>query len=647
MGEFAKQIQLRRGTTAEHASFVGAEGEVTMDTTKKTLVIHDGRTIGGFPVPTRDEIVNKVDRSELDNYRPKNNKITINDLDEDLKTEVKTKYNDTEIKQSISDLQTGKLNRSELTAELANYRKTSTKIGLTDLDTTVSDSINSIAGINNSLSEVNSTLQNKANSSDLENFREKETKIEESDLSNSIKNTLSNVNTNTSSINALTARMSDVERDIDSLKNNSGSGSGGSVNLDGYATTEDLNNAVSNIENSIAEANRTHATITKVESLETTVNDNTSKISTIEGKIESINTTIEGIKNNGGSSSGDGGGSSDVSSAEFNALKSTVEKNTAGVSENKTNISANTSSINSLDTRVTTVESSVANAKNVADEAKRTADSLSSSIESAVSLGNTNKSNISSLTETVNGYSSRLNTAESNANDAKTTAAEASTSINLINKNIGSNENAESILGRITNLERNSGVGVKHNELDGLNEGDYLHLTASEKDDYLAMSGTLAELIVNFNALKKQVESGSTSSGSTNVYTDNQGRVRQLKFNIFFTTNSSSRELKKFKKFNENGYSLPTAEDYAGPNYEDDIFVLSNIEMYYHGIADYPNASGTYLPREGVDESLDINDTNFPVKAYNYDPETGLLTFTGKGTSNIYLFEFRVYEPLS
>lgn len=43
----AKELRLRRGTTAQHAAFRGAEGEVTVDVTKDTLVIHDGVTVGG------------------------------------------------------------------------------------------------------------------------------------------------------------------------------------------------------------------------------------------------------------------------------------------------------------------------------------------------------------------------------------------------------------------------------------------------------------------------------------------------------------------------------------------------------------------------------------------------------------------------
>ena len=50
----ATQVQFRRGTTAEHTSFKGADGEVTVDTSLKTVVIHDAITNGGFPVLRND-----------------------------------------------------------------------------------------------------------------------------------------------------------------------------------------------------------------------------------------------------------------------------------------------------------------------------------------------------------------------------------------------------------------------------------------------------------------------------------------------------------------------------------------------------------------------------------------------------------------
>lgn len=43
-------FQRRRGTTAQHASFTGLNAELTVDTTKKTVVVHDGSTAGGFPL---------------------------------------------------------------------------------------------------------------------------------------------------------------------------------------------------------------------------------------------------------------------------------------------------------------------------------------------------------------------------------------------------------------------------------------------------------------------------------------------------------------------------------------------------------------------------------------------------------------------
>jgi hypothetical protein len=53
----ASRIKFRRGSTTEHASFTGAEGEITVNTTKDTLVVHDGATAGGF----------EMMRSDLDN----------------------------------------------------------------------------------------------------------------------------------------------------------------------------------------------------------------------------------------------------------------------------------------------------------------------------------------------------------------------------------------------------------------------------------------------------------------------------------------------------------------------------------------------------------------------------------------------------
>jgi hypothetical protein len=46
----ATQVQLRRGNNTQTLAFTGAEAEITVDTDKETVVVHDGSTAGGFPL---------------------------------------------------------------------------------------------------------------------------------------------------------------------------------------------------------------------------------------------------------------------------------------------------------------------------------------------------------------------------------------------------------------------------------------------------------------------------------------------------------------------------------------------------------------------------------------------------------------------
>ena len=48
------QVQFRRGTTGETGTFTGAVGEVTVNTSLNTCVIHDGATPGGFSLLRSD-----------------------------------------------------------------------------------------------------------------------------------------------------------------------------------------------------------------------------------------------------------------------------------------------------------------------------------------------------------------------------------------------------------------------------------------------------------------------------------------------------------------------------------------------------------------------------------------------------------------
>lgn len=52
----ADQLQFRRGATSQNLLFTGAQGELTVDTTLNSLVVHDGITAGGFPVATAKQV---------------------------------------------------------------------------------------------------------------------------------------------------------------------------------------------------------------------------------------------------------------------------------------------------------------------------------------------------------------------------------------------------------------------------------------------------------------------------------------------------------------------------------------------------------------------------------------------------------------
>ena len=65
----AKLLKLRRGTTTQHGSFTGAEGEVTIDTTKDTAVVHDGSTQAGRAL-LREDVSNLADQAIQLNHLP-------------------------------------------------------------------------------------------------------------------------------------------------------------------------------------------------------------------------------------------------------------------------------------------------------------------------------------------------------------------------------------------------------------------------------------------------------------------------------------------------------------------------------------------------------------------------------------------------
>jgi hypothetical protein len=53
----SEQLQLRRGTGSQVASFTGAQGEVVFDTTNNRIVANDGVTVGGNPAAKLAEVI--------------------------------------------------------------------------------------------------------------------------------------------------------------------------------------------------------------------------------------------------------------------------------------------------------------------------------------------------------------------------------------------------------------------------------------------------------------------------------------------------------------------------------------------------------------------------------------------------------------
>ena len=90
------QVKLRRGTTSQHAGFTGAEGEVTVDTDKDTVIVHDGTTAGGHELRRKDDT---IAGSEIDN-----DAVDTAQIADDAVTAAKISSTDTTFKVAASDV---------------------------------------------------------------------------------------------------------------------------------------------------------------------------------------------------------------------------------------------------------------------------------------------------------------------------------------------------------------------------------------------------------------------------------------------------------------------------------------------------------------------------------------------------------------
>lgn len=70
-------LQFRRGTAAQNDAFTGSAGEITFDTTNKTLRAHDGSTAGGSTIATETYVDNAVGSLSADSISNGTSNVTV------------------------------------------------------------------------------------------------------------------------------------------------------------------------------------------------------------------------------------------------------------------------------------------------------------------------------------------------------------------------------------------------------------------------------------------------------------------------------------------------------------------------------------------------------------------------------------------
>ena len=66
----AKTLQFKRYPTANLAVIAGAQGELIVDTAQNSLTVHDGGTLGGWPLATQYQLTsNSIYLNAVNNYQ--------------------------------------------------------------------------------------------------------------------------------------------------------------------------------------------------------------------------------------------------------------------------------------------------------------------------------------------------------------------------------------------------------------------------------------------------------------------------------------------------------------------------------------------------------------------------------------------------
>lgn len=102
------ELKRRRGTTEEHKYFRGAMGELTVDTDKNTVVVHDGSTYGGHPLVTQRDLFEFLGKDYF---------INLEDLSESLKSKIESNIDIDYIESTYRKLET-KIDREDMSENI-------------------------------------------------------------------------------------------------------------------------------------------------------------------------------------------------------------------------------------------------------------------------------------------------------------------------------------------------------------------------------------------------------------------------------------------------------------------------------------------------------------------------------------------------
>ena len=167
----AKRVQLIRDATAGADTFTGLTGEITVDTTKKELRLHDGLTAGGIPI-ARSDLANvsaatvstdgkmaAADKSKLDS-------VESGATADQSNAEIKTAYENNANTNAFTDAEQTKLGTVETNAAADQtgaeikvaYEGEANTNAFTDAEQTKLAGIEAGAEVNLSLSELRNLL---------------------------------------------------------------------------------------------------------------------------------------------------------------------------------------------------------------------------------------------------------------------------------------------------------------------------------------------------------------------------------------------------------------------------------------------------------------------------------------------------------